>query len=101
MSHSAVDWSVATPTKMGEVWVRREGDQTAVFDPSSGRLLRLNDYAMALWELCDGATTAAEMAEALSELTGLTPEDTRREVTGTLETLLDQQLISVSDAEES
>lgn len=98
MSSYAVDWSVATPSKLGEVWVRREGDQTAVFDSTSGRLLRLNDYAMALWELCDGATTAAEMAEALSELTGLTPDDTLREVTETLETLLDQRLISIGEA---
>lgn len=95
MSSSTVDWSVATPSKLGDVWVRREGDQTAVFDPESGRLLRLNDYALALWELCDGSTTASEMAEALSELTGLTADETLREVTETLNALLDQQLISV------
>jgi hypothetical protein len=97
MSSSRVDWDVATPRKLGEAWVRREGDQIAVFDPVSGRLLRLNDSAMALWELCDGSTTAAEMAGALSELTGLRADETLREVTQTLEALLDQQLISVTD----
>lgn len=97
MSSSRVDWGVVTPRKLGEAWVRREGDQTAVFDPASGRLLRLNDSAMALWELCDGSTSAAEMAGALSELTGLTADETLREVTQTLEVLLDQELISVTD----
>lgn len=97
MSSMTVDWSGATPRKLGEAWVRREGDQVAVFDPISGRLLRLNDSAMALWELCDGWTTAAEMAEALSELTGLTDDESLREVTQTLEMLLDQQLISVTE----
>ncbi|HEX6299953.1 MAG TPA: PqqD family protein, partial [Acidimicrobiia bacterium] len=81
MSSMIVDWSGATPRKLGEAWVRREGDQVAVFDPMSGRLLRLNDSAMALWELCDGSTTAAEMAGALSELTGLTADESLREVT--------------------
>lgn len=97
MSSTTVDWRGATPRKLGEAWVRREGDQVAVFDPISGRLLRLNDSAMALWELCDGSTTAAEMAGALSELTGLTADETLREVTLTLEMLLDQQLISVTE----
>ena len=97
MSSTTVDWSGARPRKLGEAWVRREGDQIAVFDPISGRLFRLNDSAMALWELCDGSTTAAEMAEALSELTGLTTDETLREVTATLEVLLDQQLISIAD----
>jgi hypothetical protein len=101
MEPSTVDWDVATPRKLGEVWVRRDGDQTAVFDPESGRLFRLNDYAMALWELCDGSTTPAEMAEALAELTGLTAEESLREVTETLDTLLDQQLISVAGSAES
>lgn len=97
MSSMTVDWSGATPRKLGEAWVRREGDQVAVFDPISGRLLRLNDSAMALWELCDGSTNATEMAGALSELTGLTDDESLREVTQTLEMLLDQQLISVTE----
>lgn len=90
------DWTTAKPLKRGEVWVRREGDQTAVYDPESGRLYALNASALALWELCDGETTAEEIAEALSELTGSGKSATRRQVIDTLEQLLDQSLIETS-----
>lgn len=90
------DWADALPTKVGEAWLRRDGDETAVFDPKSGRLYRLNDPALAIWEICDGTTTASEMAEALSELTGFDRERSMRQVVETLDSLLDQELISVS-----
>ena len=96
MSSQAPNWTAATPNRLGEVWVRREGDQTAVYDPNTGRLYALNASALALWELCDGATTASEMAEALSELTGLATETTLEEVIATLEILLHQGLIQGS-----
>ena len=99
MSSQALDWTTATPIKLGEVWVRREGDQTAIYDPKTGFLYALNASALALWELCDGATTAPEMAEALSELTGVAAESTLEGVIGTLETLLDQGLVTGFDIE--
>jgi len=96
MSFEAPDWTTATPEKVGEVWVRREGDQTAIYDPKTGLLYALNASALALWELCDGGTTAPEMAEALSELTGVATESTLEDVVSTLEPLLDQGLVSVA-----
>lgn len=90
----APDWTNAKPLKRGEVWVRREGDETAVYDPESGRLYTLNASALALWELCNGETTANEMAEAVSLLTGSATENAHQQVVDTLETLLDQDLIS-------
>ena len=101
MSFDAPNWTEATPKKVGEVWVRREGDQTAVYDPGTGRLYALNASALALWELCDGGTTAPEMAEAVSELTGVATELTLEGIVGTLEAFLDQGLISGFDIEQS
>lgn len=89
----------AKPAKRGEVWIRRDGNDTAVFDPESGRLYALNASALAIWELCDGATTPQEMAGAISELTGLSEEAAAAEVARTLESLLEQGLISVGGAD--
>ena len=97
MSSQTPDWNSLTPRKVGEVWVRREGDRTAIYDPKTGLLYVLNASALALWELCDGGTTAPEMAEALSELTGLATETTLEEVIATLETLWDRGLVSGFD----
>ena len=62
--------SEVPPRRVGEVWVRREGDQTAIFDPANGRLTQLNPSALAIWELCDGETREDEIVDALVELTG-------------------------------
>ena len=59
------------PKRVGEVWVRRESDEAAIFDPATGALHRLNPSALAIWELCDGKTTIDEMAEAVAELASL------------------------------
>jgi len=72
------------PRRVGEVWTRNEGDQTAVFDPSSGRLTRLNPSALAIWELCDGETDQNEIVDALVELTGRIRTDVSAEVETTL-----------------
>ena len=75
------------PKRIGEVWTRSDGDQTAVFDPATGRLTRLNPSALAIWELCDGETGQNEIVDALVELTGRTRTDVSNEVEMTLLTL--------------
>jgi hypothetical protein len=72
------------PTRVGEVWTRKDGDQTAVFDPSTGTLSRMNPSALAIWELCDGETQQDEVVDALVELTGRTRSEVADEVEGTL-----------------
>lgn len=83
-----------SPRRIGEVWTRTEGDQTAVFDPATGRLSRLNPSALAIWELCDGETDRDEIVDALVELTGRTPIEVADEVDATLLKLGDLGLIS-------
>lgn len=95
MNLSEIDWGAVMPSRAGEAWVRRDGDQTAIYDPRSGLLYRLNDPALAIWEICDGNTTPGEMAAALTELTGVDNETSLREVIETLESLLAQRLIVV------
>ena len=95
MTSRRVDWQAATPERQGELWTRREGDQTAVYDPDSGRLHVLNASALAIWELCDGETTGEEMAGAIAELTGVDVQPASVDVAAALQALWEQQLISV------
>jgi len=87
------DWAAATPTRHGQAWVRRGSDDTAVFVPETGTLHVLNPSALAIWELCDGATTGTEMAEAVAELTDLNIEAASTDVTTALEELCQRGLI--------
>ena len=86
--------STARPERVGEVWTRREGDQTAIFEPLSQRLIRLNPSALALWELCDGKTELSEVVEAVVELTGRSRADVASEVAATLDQLLKLGLVT-------
>ena len=82
------------PARIGQVWTRPEGDETAIFEPSSQRLIRLNPTARAIWELCDGETEVDEVVDALVELTGRLRAEVTAEVEGTLERLRNLGLIT-------
>lgn len=86
------DWMDATPRRHGQAWVRRGSDDTAVYNPDTGTLHVLNPSALAIWELCDGATTGREMAEAVAELTALDLEAAASDVAAALSQLASQEL---------
>lgn len=90
-------WIDARPERKGEAWVQREGDRTAIFNPETGLLHLLNPSALAIWDLCDGRTTAGEMADAISEITGLDQETTVGDVENALESLQEARLIDVGN----
>lgn len=62
------------PVRRPEVWLRQSEDENAIYDPVSGEVHLLNATALAIWVLCDGETTPAEMIDAVCELSGL-PHD--------------------------
>jgi hypothetical protein len=70
------------PARKAGVWLRQADDENAVYDPETGVLHLLNVTATAIWVLCDGETTPAEMVAAICELSGLpgevVEEDVRR-----------------------
>lgn len=78
--------------RKGQAWVRRGSDATAVYNPDTGALHMLNPSALAIWELCDGATTGREMAEAVAELTTLDFDAAAADVVAALEELSRQGL---------
>lgn len=86
------DWMNAKPTRHGQAWVRRGSDDTAVYNPETGTLHLLNPSALAIWELCDGATTGREMAEAVAEITALDFDAAAADVAIALAELARQEL---------
>lgn len=87
------DWAKTRPRRRGQAWVQRDGEETAVYNAGSGQLHIVNASALAIWELCDGETTPKEMAEAISELTGLELDASAADVHSTLMTLADAGLV--------
>ena len=58
----------AKPARRPDVWLRQAGNENALVDPQNGSLHLLNETALAIWELCDGTTSTAEMVEAIVTL---------------------------------
>ena len=56
------------PRRAPGMTVLRESDGLRLVGPGGRPDLRLNDTAVALWELCDGVTTVAEMVAAINVL---------------------------------
>ena len=74
------------PVRRPDVWLRQSGTENVIYDPQTSDVHMLNATALAIWVLCDGQTTVAEMVQAVCELSGL-PEDVVRE---DLTTILDR-----------
>lgn len=86
-------WRESRPTRRGQAWVKRGGEQTAVYSQSTGALHLLNASALAIWEISDGETTGLEMAEAIAELTGLGVDEALEDVVQALDRLAELNLV--------
>jgi len=75
------------PRQRPGVSLRRKRGIVTLREGDGSKLCVLNDSAAAIWELCDGKTTAAEIAKAVSELCGVRIEVTTRDVDAALEGL--------------
>ena len=79
-----IDLMNTKPHMTGQAWVRRGSEDTAVYNPETAVLHRLNPSALAIWELCDGDTTVTEIIEAVFEVTDATSERATTDVVATL-----------------
>lgn len=82
------------PARRDGVWVRRSGDENALFDPTSSAVHLLNETALAIWELCDGQTDPEEMVAAIVELSGLDPTAVEQDVERILSEFGDAGLVT-------
>ena len=94
-----IDWTDKTPQSVGEAWKRRSGDEIAVYHDES--LHMLNASALAIWELCDGSTVAAEMAKAIAEVTGMDVANADVDVRHALDDLYGIGLITIKEGDEA
>jgi Coenzyme PQQ synthesis protein D (PqqD) len=62
------------PVRQPDLWLRQSESENAIYDPATDEVHLLNATAVAIWTLCDGSTTPAEMIQAVCDLSGL-PED--------------------------
>jgi PqqD family protein of HPr-rel-A system len=69
------------PTRKPDVWLRQSESENAIYDPATDEVHLLNATAVAIWTLCDGSTTPAEMIQAVCDLSGL-PGDVAQEDVG-------------------
>lgn len=82
------------PLRIPDVTVEHRDDGHVLRRPGRNTAHLLNETALALWQLCDGATTPEEMAEAVAELFGLDRATARHEVRRTLEELTEVGLVT-------
>ncbi len=82
------------PARRDGVWVRRSGDENALFDPTSSAVHLLNETALAIWELCDGQTDPEEMIAAIVEVSGLERDAVTQDVRRILSELGDAGLLT-------
>jgi hypothetical protein len=74
----------ALPLQRPGLWLRVSEDETVIVDQDSSSLHVVNETALALWELCNGENTVAEMVTAICELFGESAAVVVRDVEGTL-----------------
>lgn len=83
------------PERRGEV-IQSEGARGwTIYEPSTDTLHLLNASAKAIWDLCDGETSPSEMADAISELTGVDLAQAESDVRETLIRLRESGLVQI------
>ena len=85
----------SVPRRAEPVVVHHDGTMVEVVMERSNDTFVLNDTAFALWELCDGRTTVAEMVDAVTVLFAAPGEQLEKDVTAALDHLLSARLISL------
>ena len=74
MSRSLSELPDLRPARSPGVWVRKTRGETLAYHPGTGAAHLLNETALAIWDLCDGATKPQEMVEAICQLCGMHPD---------------------------
>lgn len=86
--------STVLPRRRDDLEVEVESKEARLTDPVSGETHVLNPSAYAIWELCDGATAPAAMAEAVAEVTLIDVAEAERQIERTIEILRERGLVT-------
>ena len=85
------------PARRPDVWLRQSEDENVIYDPKTSQVHMLNSTALAIWVLCDGQTTVAEMIQAVCELSGLPEDVVEEDLTRILDRFADSKILTWSD----
>jgi coenzyme PQQ synthesis protein D (PqqD) len=85
--------SEGCPARAPLVWIRRTRGETLAYNPGTGGAHLLNETALAIWDLCDGETSAGEMVEAICQLCGMHPDVVSEDVERILREFEDAELV--------
>lgn len=86
----------ARPRRSPDLHLVSDTDGELLVDAGGQPVVRLNETAAALWELCDGDTQVVEIAVAVRDLVG--QDDVTGEVVRALEDLVLVRAVHVTDA---
>jgi PqqD family protein of HPr-rel-A system len=84
---------IARPRRRGDLLLREIEEELLLFDPRTGEASLLNGTAAAIFELCDGLTPLAAMAEEILEVLSADPETVQADVQRIVEELARMGLI--------
>lgn len=73
------------PRRRAGLYVRQTDTENAVYDPETSAVHLLNETAWAIWELCDGDTSADEMIDAICEVSHMHRDVVSEDVSRVLE----------------
>jgi hypothetical protein len=88
--------SAGYPIKKKGLRAKLVDDRAGLFDRRGAQVCVLNETALALWELCDGATAPEEMVDAVRVACGLDREVAAADIERTLTELTAAGLVSWS-----
>lgn len=89
-----VDFVHDRPVRLGTATVRHSASGAVVRRADTSVEAALNPTAFALWELCDGDTSVAEMVAAICQLFDVSPERATSDVAHGMQQLRESGLIS-------
>jgi hypothetical protein len=82
------------PAQTPGLAAHRESGSLTIEDAAGTRRYAVNATALAVWDLCDGATSAAEMIEAMTSIFDAPPDVVEHDVVSVLDHLASLGLIS-------
>ena len=90
---NTIDGVQGLPRRRSGIQVHSEDGSHTLHDPARGTVCVVNDTALAVWELCDGATATEEMAASICMVFDAAPDLVLADLEGTLATLTEAGLL--------
>jgi coenzyme PQQ biosynthesis protein PqqD len=83
----------AVPRQVPRITAERLNDEVLLYNPATEHVVRLNQTAALVWELCDGRRTAGQIVAMLEA--AFPGTSVAADVRGVLERLAAEQLIAI------